>query len=134
LQVYKGYLFRYPFSFKGGFLLASLRGGEATPQRRGNPGQTMNPYYVFVCDKAVCGSSMWHVLWGVPSRMTVRLESPSCGEPRKVDCRVVSLLAMTGESGEPLPQKRKNDCAESVIHNKDSCSRILGSLQGNAQG
>jgi hypothetical protein len=32
--------------------------------------QSYSPYFVFVCDKAVCGSSMWHVLWGVPSRMT----------------------------------------------------------------
>jgi hypothetical protein len=31
--------------------------------------------FAFVCNKAVCGSSMWHVLWGVPSRMTVKGES-----------------------------------------------------------
>jgi hypothetical protein len=32
--------------------------------------QSYSPCFAFVCDKAVCGSSMWHVLWGVPSRMT----------------------------------------------------------------
>jgi hypothetical protein len=40
----------------------------------------MNPYYAFVCDKAVGGSSMWHVLWGVPSRMTGKTESLSLKE------------------------------------------------------
>jgi hypothetical protein len=62
--------------------------------------QSYSPYFVFVCDKAVCGSSMWHFRWGVPSRMT-------------------------GERGRFL--KREEDCVEDSVKAKDSCSWILGS-------
>jgi hypothetical protein len=60
----------------------------------------MNPYYAFVCDKAVYGSSMWHVLWGVPSRMTVKGESMFLRESlaRWIAAAVMTkhhLLAMT---------------------------------------
>jgi hypothetical protein len=37
------------------------------------------------------------------------------------------LLAMTLAVGDGMCRKGKNDCVEGVIHNKDSCSWILGS-------
>jgi hypothetical protein len=103
--------------------------------------QSYSPYFVFVCHKAVYGSSMWHVLWGVPSRMTVKKGGDvlRC-EERNVrakdmlfvlDCFVPRNDASRGEE---RVQKGERMCVEGVLMAKDSFPWILGSLRGNAQG
>jgi hypothetical protein len=65
--------------------------------------------FVFVCDKAVSGSSMWHFRWGVPSRMTVKggegvLVKRNVRAKDSLLSWIASFLAMTGE-GEGVCRK-----------------------------